>query len=349
MPQDPTHLSPQDPTYIGTQIHQWYLQHARELPWRDTFDPYKIWLAEIILQQTRIQQGIKYYYRFLERFPDVDSLAKGEIDEVLKYWEGLGYYSRARNLHATAKHIVENLSSTFPDHHSELIKLKGVGPYTARAIGSFAFGNVTGVIDGNVLRVMSRVLGDHSAINEVSTRNKFQLIIDDWVAQVPPREFNHGIMDIGATICTPTQPACMICPLESTCVARAKGLTHVLPYKPKKLKRKIRFYQFYLCKNQKGEIAVRKRPESGLWGGLWEVPHTEVSRDFWLKKEDEAGGTYSGELKHVFTHFDMMIHVYDITGDSLDTEGFQFISTDKIAIFAFPKAILTIFDLFLFL
>lgn len=349
MSDDLTSLHAQDPAHVGRLIHQWFLQYGRELPWRDTYDAYHIWLAEIILQQTRIQQGIKYYYRFLERFPNIHSLAEAELDEVLKYWEGLGYYSRARNLHATAQYVSRELSGEFPTHYLELLKLKGVGPYTARAIGSFAFGNQTGVIDGNVLRVMSRVLGDHSPINEVSTRNAFQKIIDTWVADVPSRAFNHGIMDIGATICTPSQPGCMICPLTSTCVGRAQNLTHILPYKPKKLKRKIRFYQFYLCKNAAGEIAIRKRPERGLWGGLWEIPQTEIDRDLWLTKKDDLGGRYVGELKHVFTHFDMMIHVYHIDEDSFDTEGFQFISTDKISIFAFPKAILTIFDLFLFL
>ena len=196
---------------IGQSIVTWFESQGRDLPWRDTRDPYRIWIAEVILQQTRIAQGIKYFYRFVERFPDVQTLASAHQDEVLKYWEGLGYYSRARNLHAAAKQVVEKYEGKFPQHYTELQKLRGIGPYTARAIGSFAFGNQTGVIDGNVLRVMSRVLGDFSPVNQQSTRKKFQEIIDQWVKNVDSRNFNNGIMDIGSVVCTPTQPGCLIC------------------------------------------------------------------------------------------------------------------------------------------
>lgn len=330
---------------IGASIVDWYQENGRTLPWREITDPYKIWISEIVLQQTRIAQGIGYYERFIERFPTVQSLAEAEQDEVLKYWEGLGYYSRARNLHATAQHIVNELKGEFPDHYTELIKLKGIGPYTSRAIGAFAFGNVTGVVDGNVLRVMSRVLADFSPIDVPATRKAFQAIIDKWVAPVDPVPFNQGIMDIGSTVCTPTKPGCMICPLESFCEGRSQGVTHLLPQKAKKLKRKTRYFHFYLLRTSTGELLVRQRPAKGLWGGLWEIPNQEVSLKVWQSKQDPSGAHYRGEMKHVFTHFDMMIHLFEQEVEKPPdwTEG-QFISEEKIPIFAFAKAVLKIFD-----
>ncbi|MEM7375403.1 MAG: A/G-specific adenine glycosylase [Bacteroidota bacterium] len=332
-------------TVIGSKIVQWFDKQGRDLPWRDTRDPYLIWISEVILQQTRIETGIAYYYRFIERFPNVQALAKAELDEVLKYWEGLGYYSRARNLHAASRHIVGELAGQFPNHHTELIKLKGVGPYTARAIGSFAFGNQTGVIDGNVLRVMSRILGDFSPIDQQKTRKSFQHIIDQWVEGVDSRSFNNGIMDIGSTICTPSKPACLICPLEAVCKARQEGIIHLLPYKEKKLKRKIRFFHFYLVINREGEFVIRQRPTEGLWGGLWEIPNEEVDQKQWKVSTSSYGGPYLFGLKHVFTHFDMMIRVYQLAdSQSAVWEGCQFISTEKIATFAFARAVLKIFE-----
>ncbi len=334
---------------IGQAIVDWYEVNGRDLPWRKTRDPYPIWISEIILQQTRIAQGIGYYERFLGRFPDLKSLAEAHQDEVLKYWEGLGYYSRARNLHAAAKQLMEDYGGEFPNHYTELLKLKGVGPYTARAIGSFAFENATGVIDGNVLRVMSRVLNDFSPIDVPATRKQFQQIIDKWVAPVNSSPFNQGIMDIGSTICTPTKPACLICPLLSDCEGYKQGSLHLLPTKAKKLKRKSRYYHFYLIQNEAGEIIVRQRPAKGLWGGLWEIPNREIEKAAWdAKQEEEAGAEYLGALKHVFTHFDMHIQLFSLTRErSPQWAGGQFIGPDAIDDFAFAKAVLKIFDQYL--
>ncbi|MEO0895939.1 MAG: A/G-specific adenine glycosylase [Bacteroidota bacterium] len=329
----------------GQDIIDWYHQYGRRLPWRDTYDPYQIWIAEVILQQTRIEQGIKYFYRFIERFPSVAELAEAEQDEVLKYWEGLGYYSRARNLHAAAKQIQTEFEGSFPQHYTTLEKLKGVGPYTSRAIGSFAFGNNAGVIDGNVLRVVSRFLGDHSPINDVKTRKKFQQVVDEWVDGKDSRAFNHGMMDIGATICSPKKPACLICPLQASCVAFKDGLTHILPYKPKKLKRKARYLNFYLVSPEIKQVMIRQRDTEGLWGGLWEIPNEEVEQESWLSKKDPLGGTYQMEFKHVLTHLDLMIHVYKL--ESIPNRNWgktSFIATEEIPNFAFSKAVLKIFD-----
>ena len=330
---------------IGQSIVTWFESQGRDLPWRDTRDPYRIWIAEVILQQTRIAQGIKYFYRFVERFPDVQTLASAHQDEVLKYWEGLGYYSRARNLHAAAKQVVEKYEGKFPQHYTELQKLRGIGPYTARAIGSFAFGNQTGVIDGNVLRVMSRVLGDFSPVNQQSTRKKFQEIIDQWVKNVDSRNFNNGIMDIGSVVCTPTQPGCLICPLLDHCKGYKEGMVHLLPFKEKKTDRKIKHYHFYLITNTRGEVVIRQRPAKGLWGGLWEIPNQKVSKEEWEEKKSRLAGEFFHQMKHVFTHFDMMINVFLVSPQEYDLKpAEQFISKDKIHIFAFSKAVLKIFD-----
>jgi len=330
---------------IGKLVTDWYAAHGRHMPWREGQDPYRIWVSEVIMQQTRIEQGEGYFYRFVDRFPDLASLAAAEQDEVLKYWEGLGYYSRARNLHAAARQLVETHGGQFPSHHEALLTLKGVGPYTARAIASFAFGQQVGVLDGNVLRVMSRLLNDFSPVNRPQTRRKFQHLIDGWVAGQDSRSFNYGMMDIGATICTPTQPGCLICPLEAVCQGRKAGSVQLLPQKDQKLKRKVRYFNFYLILNEKGEVAIRQRPTDGFWGGLWEIPNEETKRKAWEKKESEGGGRFLFELKHVFTHFDMMINTFMLSAGAAPAfEEVQFISTDKIAIFAFSKAVLNIFE-----
>lgn len=331
---------------IGQDIVDWYEINGRDLPWRKTRDPYPIWISEIVLQQTRIAQGIGYYERFLGRFPDLKTLAEAHQDEVLKYWEGLGYYSRARNLHAAAQQLMADYGGIFPDHYTELLKLKGVGPYTARAIGSFAFDNATGVIDGNVLRVMSRVLNDFSPIDVPATRKQFQLIIDKWVAPVPSSPFNQGIMDIGSTVCTPTKPACLICPLLAHCEAYKQGSIHLLPLKAKKLKRKSRYFHFYLIQNEASELIVRQRPAKGLWGGLWEIPNREIEKAAWDKKKDEeADASYIGKLKHVFTHFDMHIQIFSLTRErSPQWANGKFIAATEIDDYAFAKAVLKIFD-----
>lgn len=332
---------------IGAEVIRWYQEQGRKMAWRDTFDPYRIWIAEIILQQTRIAQGETYFYRFVERFPNVESLAAAEQDEVLKYWEGLGYYSRARNLHAASHQLMETFEGIFPQDHQTLLSLKGIGPYTARAIASFAFGEEVAVLDGNVLRVLSRVLGDFSPIDQQKSRKNYQKIIDSWVKGLDSRSFNHGMMDIGSILCTPTKPACMICPLQDDCVARKEGTTHLLPVKAGKLKRKTRYYNFLLAKDEKGNIEVRQRPEKGFWGGLWEIPNEEITGDVWQEKKREDS-TYLGEMKHVFTHFDMMIHVFEVAANKgASLVDSQFISKEKIPIFAFSRAVLKIFERYL--
>ena len=297
----------------------------------------------MILQQTRIAQGTNYYHRFIARFPDISSLANAELDEVLKYWEGLGYYSRARNLHTAAKQLMSEYNGKFPEDYREIIKLKGLGKYSARAVGSFAFDNPVGVIDGNVLRVMSRVLNDFSPVDVVATLTHFQAITDSWVQGFPSAPFNHGMMDIGSVICTPTKPSCLICPLEKDCLSQKAGSQALLPVKAKKRQRETRYFHFYWIE-QNGEVAILRRPEKGLWGGLYEIPNEEVSLAEWeTGKSSKESAEKAMTFKHVFTHFDMHIQVFKIK-EKNDWENPFFVPQSALSIYAFPKAVLKMIE-----
>jgi len=325
----------------------WYEREGRDLPWRRTTDPYQIWLSEIILQQTRIDQGKAYWERFVDRYPTVHDLAAASHDEVMKMWEGLGYYSRARNLHHTAKVVSEEMEGKFPDHWSELIKLKGIGPYTARAIGSIAFGNAAAVIDGNVFRVFSRYLADFSPIDAPATRKAYQTQLDEWIQEVDPASFNQAMMDLGAMVCTPRTPHCAFCPLKQGCKGLEKGVVAELPVKAKKTKRKIQYLNFFLVGTKKGQLLVRRRPMSGVWAGLWEIPSVEIGEKEW-NQANLDGYELLGAFKHVLTHIDMMIKVYrgpEFPGEPTETQ--QFIPLDTIDTYGFSRAVLKIFERFL--
>lgn len=326
----------------GLAIVGWFQHHGRVLPFRQTSDPYKIWVAEIVFQQTRIQQGLGHYLNFVRLFPDVQTLAAAAEPDVMKAWEGLGYYSRARNLHAAAQYVVNTLGGQFPQHFSGWLALKGVGEYTARAVGAFAFGNETGVVDGNVMRVVSRYTGDFAPVDDLKTRARIQTVVDEWVKGQPPGDFNNGMMDIGATICTPTKPGCMLCPLAEGCYARNEGATHLLPVKAGKIKRSERWFHFWLVRNAAGQLAIRRRPADGFWGGLYEIPNTEQPQDEWKQRPGPKPAT---TFKHVFTHFDMHIAVYPVgEGEISAAEDWQWIDTEEIEKYAFSKAVLKIFD-----
>lgn len=331
----------------ASELIRWYETNGRDLPWRQTRDPYRIWLSEIILQQTRIDQGRAYWEKFVERFPTVHDLAQADHDTVMKMWEGLGYYSRARNLHHTAKVVSEEMNGIFPDHWKGLIKLKGIGPYTARAIGSISFGNKTAVIDGNVFRVATRYLADFSPIDIPQTRNILQEKLDGWVANADAAAFNQAIMDLGAMVCTPRNPACSICPIHSNCKAYAVGCMEELPVKAKKLKRKYQYLEFFLVGTETQHVLVRRRPMKGIWAGLWEIPSLEVQEKDWNRAERE-GFELMGAFKHVLTHIDMMIKVYK--GPSFpgkDHDGLQLIPQKNIGDYGFSRAVLKIFERYL--
>ncbi|MFZ4583041.1 MAG: A/G-specific adenine glycosylase, partial [Paludibacter sp.] len=223
----------------------WYEHNKRELPWRDISDPYRIWISEIILQQTRVNQGISYYLRFVDRFPDVKALATAHEDEVLKYWQGLGYYSRARNLHKTAQIIVEKHNGNFPNSYTEIVQLKGIGAYTAAAICSFAYNQPYGVVDGNVYRVLSRLFAIQTPIDSSQAKNEFSDLATNLLNNSNPGIHNQAIMEFGALQCVPVQPECNTCPFQKTCKAYELDLVDKLPIKASKTKVRERFFNYF--------------------------------------------------------------------------------------------------------
>lgn len=256
---------------------KWYENNKRDLPWRHTRDPYPIWLSEVILQQTRVDQGMAYYFRFLDLFPDIQTLAKASQDEVLKAWQGLGYYSRARNLHSTAKIISELHGGVFPPSSAELLKLKGIGPYTAAAISSFAWNEKIAVVDGNVMRVVARFAGIEKPVDSPAGRRD----IENWLAgeidAATPGLFNQAIMEFGALHCTPVQPQCAACPFKTQCIALKRDLVSVLPVKSQKTKVSNLWISFFHVV-WKDRVYLHRRTNKGIWQGLYDFPSVESSK-----------------------------------------------------------------------
>ena len=289
---------------FSTILMHWYDQHGRDLPWRHTTDPYAIWLSEVILQQTRIEQGHDYWLRFMERFPTVETLAAASEDEVLRLWQGLGYYSRARNLHAAAQQVVA--MGKFPSTLEGIKSLKGVGDYTAAAIASIAFGIPAAVVDGNVYRVLARHYGISTPINSTEGKKEFAALAQELLPARQAAKHNQAIMDFGALHCTPKSPKCDECPLADTCEALHSHRVDELPVKLKKLTVKTRELQ-YVYIRVGDEIAIHRRPAGDIWQGLWEpllienapLPHFEGSLTL-LKKG----------VKHVLTHRILMADFY---------------------------------------
>lgn len=262
--------------FSNSLIH-WYLQNKRELPWRNTTNPYLIWLSEIMLQQTRVAQGLPYFLVFTETFPTVFDLAKAEEEQVLKLWQGLGYYSRARNLHATAKFITNELNGEFPDNYNELIKLKGVGEYTAAAIASFSFNEPIAVVDGNVFRVLSRYFNIDSDISDGKTKKKFQNLAQEVLPNNNPALFNQAIMEFGALQCVPQNPNCNSCIFSSSCAALQYNKVTQLPVKSKKTKVTNKYFNYLVLKDVDGNFIVQKREGKGIWENLYEFPLIETN------------------------------------------------------------------------
>lgn len=258
---------------------QWYLQNKRDLPWRKTSDPYLIWLSEIMLQQTRVAQGLPYFMAFTEAFPTVFDLANASEQQVLKLWQGLGYYSRARNLHSTAKYVAFELDGVFPDNYKELLKLKGVGEYTAAAIASFSYGEAVPVVDGNVFRVLSRCFGIETDIAQSSAKKEFQELAFELMLKNQPAIFNQAIMEFGALQCVPKNPDCRNCVFNNSCVALQKNMVDVLPVKSKKVKVKSRYFNYLVIQDLNGSMIVSQRTGKGIWQNLYEFPLIETVDD----------------------------------------------------------------------
>ena len=266
----------ESPVFSSTLI-AWYQAHKRDLPWRHTQNPYYIWLSEVILQQTRVAQGLPYYLKFVENYPTVIALAEAPSEDVLRLWQGLGYYSRARNLHETAKIITKDYQGIFPDNYQDLLKLKGIGPYTAAAVASLAFDQQVAVVDGNVYRVLSRIFGIETDIASSQAPKEFAKLANELISSTQPAEFNQAIMEFGALQCVPVSPQCMFCVFNENCVANNTGKVSKLPVKSKKLKVKERFFN-YIVLEQNQQIWMKKRPLKDIWAEMY---------DFMLLESDE--------------------------------------------------------------
>jgi A/G-specific adenine glycosylase len=260
-------------------LTSWYLQNKRDLPWRKSRNPYFIWLSEVMLQQTRVAQGLSYYLKFTATFPTVFDLAKADESTVLKMWQGLGYYSRARNLHAAAKQIAYELNGKFPTSYSEIIKLKGIGDYTASAIASICFDEPSAVVDGNVYRVLSRHFGIHTSTNSSAGIKEFKTLAQSLIDISQPGNFNQAIMDFGALHCKPQNPLCESCPFAGSCIAFEKKLTKVLPLKDKKIKVKKRYFNFLVIQTADDKTILSERKGKGIWQGLYQFPLIEAAQN----------------------------------------------------------------------
>jgi A/G-specific adenine glycosylase len=265
-------------TFFGNTLIKWYKIHKRDLPWRDTKDPYKIWLSEIILQQTQVIQGLAYYQKFVANYPNVKQLAKAHQDEVLKHWQGLGYYSRARNLHATAIQIAKEYKGQFPATYNEIIALKGIGTYTASAIASFAFDLPHAVVDGNVYRVLSRVFGIKTPINSSEGKIQFQQLADELLIKKQAALYNQAIMEFGSQQCKPVNPNCNECVLQNKCFAYANKQIAELPVKLNKTKIKNRYLNYFFIEDKNKNVYINQRAGNDIWKGLFELYLIETSK-----------------------------------------------------------------------
>lgn len=266
-------------TILSSKLIPWYLDNKRDLPWRKTQDPYNVWLSEIILQQTKVSQGLPYYYSFIKAYPSIHDLANAAEDEVLKLWQGLGYYSRARNLHHTAKYISYEQNGIFPNTYKDLIRLKGIGDYTASAIASMCFDRPNAVVDGNVYRVLSRIFGIDTPINSSQGIKDFKILAQELLDLSNPGIYNQAIMEFGAMQCTPRQPQCLDCIFNTICIAYSTNSVHELPIKTKAKPVKKRNFNYIVIVSESERTLLQQRTEKGIWQQLFEFPLIETESE----------------------------------------------------------------------
>ncbi|MEM1319513.1 MAG: A/G-specific adenine glycosylase [Bacteroidota bacterium] len=335
-------------------LMDWYAQSHRPMPWKGIKNPYLIWLSEIILQQTRVEQGWAYFERFRENFPTVKHLAEAEEDVVMKLWEGLGYYSRARNLHATAKYIAFDLKEEFPKTYESLLRLKGVGPYTAAAIGSFAYDLPVAVVDGNVYRVLSRYFGITTPIDSTLGKKEFAALAQELLDKNQAGRYNQAIIDFGATQCKPKRPNCPQCPMQEGCVAYHDDQVNSLPIKSKKIKRKTRYFN-YLVINAANQVLLQKRNQKDIWQNLYEFPLIESEQllqrsalketkswQEWSFLQSAGITRQAGPFKQQLTHQTIIANFWEIQlSSSLKPEAFAFLAVPRKSLrkYAFPRII----------
>ncbi|MCG6190702.1 A/G-specific adenine glycosylase [Maribellus maritimus] len=334
-------------------IYKWFKRNRRELPWRQTTEPYYIWLSEIILQQTRVAQGTKYYLRFVERFPTVNDLAKATEDEVLKAWQGLGYYSRARNLHFTAKHIQSEFNGKFPSDYKGILKLKGVGPYTAAAIASIAFDLPYATVDGNIYRVLARYYGISTPVDSSKGRKEIETIAGELVPDRNAGFHNQALMEFGALQCIPQTPDCKNCVLLRTCFAAKNKQVQQLPVKTKKIKQQKRYFYYYFIENGE-KVYIEKREGKDIWRNLYQFPLFETKEPLTegeiLNNTENVGffkqchfniKRLSAEKKHILSHqviFSRLVSVEISDSRCVDPKYIQ-VNKKDISKFAVPRLI----------
>lgn len=337
---------------IGQKLIAWYEVNKRNLPWRDTGNPYLIWVSEVILQQTRVVQGLDYYRRLTDAYPNIFSMARADIDQLLKIWQGLGYYSRARNMHATARHIVEVHDGRFPTTYEALISLKGIGDYTASAIASIAFGQPVPAIDGNVNRVIARLRGIRQPVNKPSGQKEIRIHAQNLMVHHDPGTYNQAIMEFGALQCLPQNPDCNACILNLLCVAFRSELVDMLPVKEKTIKIVTRHFH-YLHIRFGNCTFIRRRADGDIWNGLYEFPMIETDEDTnlenlrktsaWKSHFDESIPlikTLSDEITHRLTHRILKIRFYEIAVDRpLSAPEFIQIPAVDLHLYAVPIVI----------
>lgn len=342
------------PAIFSAKLQEWYNEHHRNLPWRNTTDPYKIWLSEIILQQTRVEQGTAYYNKFVDHYPTVSHLAKASEQKVLKDWQGLGYYSRARNLHAAAKVIYEQMNGVFPSTFTEIKKLKGVGDYTAAAISSFAFNEAQAVLDGNVFRVLSRLSANDTPIDTTIGKKLFQEMASRVLDNKNPAQHNQAIMEFGALQCLPKNPKCDTCIFQRDCSAFRLEKQQQLPVKAKKIKQRKRYFNYLIIEND-DVILLNKRRGSGIWQNMYDFPLIESDKKLSLKKvetheelkkliklNDFIVDSVSQERKHILSHQIILATFYHLKISSiadLNEHSFDWKKKSELVNFPIPKLI----------
>ena len=338
--QEPKVSSEADLRNIVKPLVNWYRENKRDLPWRHNPDAYRVWISEIMLQQTRVEAVKGYYDRFLKALPTVKDLAEAEEDKLLKLWEGLGYYNRVRNMQKAAQQIMVDHAGRFPDTYEEILQLKGIGNYTAGAISAFAYGIPKPAVDGNVLRVISRITGSYEDIMKQSVRKKIESALEQVIPTDAASDFNQGLIELGAIVCVPNGgPKCEQCPVKEYCIAHAENLTAEIPVKKKAKARKIEERTVLIFKDGK-QIAIRKRPAKGLLAGLYEFPNLEgkFSMDEVTEYSKEIGlipvrVQKLPEAKHIFSHIEWHMIGYEVIVDELEKtneKGFLFIHPEQI-------------------
>lgn len=327
----------------------WYSTNKRDLPWKENNNPYQIWLSEIILQQTQVKQGLPYYLKFIKIYPTVTDLANAPIDDILKLWEGLGYYSRARNLHIAAQTIRDKFNGIFPKTYQDIRHLKGIGDYTAAAIASFAYNQAYAVVDGNVFRVLSRIFGIEIPIDTTEGKKYFQNKAQVLLDKKNPAIFNQAIMDFGSLICTPKQPKCNNCPFSSECVAYNNDTISKFPIKSKKLIKKTRYLHYFVASNGK-QIIIRQRSKNDIWKLLHDFPCIETSTEILSRNETLSLLKIKKlpkphQLRQVLTHQVIIANFYEVNFEDITpNQQYKTITSKELKKIGFPKIILNYFQ-----